>query len=146
MAPYVEALDDRKFAIGLCELFRKEMRAFEVQALLPLAEQACRVLGIPPAAGPIEGYYAESEELTRLFRLVRALQSVESPDFSLRPSDALAGLRRVYASRAFGRVMSSGLLPRMTTAFGDSLTAVTSWSVPELTARAATLVRDDDAD
>jgi hypothetical protein len=52
MSASLEVVDDSKFAIGLCELFREAMAPFETTVVLPLAEEACRALGLGPAPVP----------------------------------------------------------------------------------------------
>jgi hypothetical protein len=138
-------VDDRTFVIGLCQLFRQEMKAFEVASLLPAAEAACRELNLEPAAVPVEGYYAESPELTRFFRLVRRLQRADvAPAHGASP--ALRHLRSVLCAPAMGRVeQSDRLLPRTTSPFGEALETAAVWSVAELSRRAQASVRENDA-
>jgi hypothetical protein len=83
---------NRELILGIDHLYRDAMKCLEVDRLLPAAERVASVLGISPAEGPVEGYYGESESLTRYFRWMRALQQVSDnsrahvaslPDFDL---------------------------------------------------------------
>ncbi|MRR29389.1 hypothetical protein EG834_03435, partial [bacterium] len=140
-------VDDLTFVVGLSELFRKNMKDFEVVTLLPLAEIACKALDLSPAMVPLEGYYSESEELERFFRLIRALQYAEMCEIS--PSsgrDAIHRLREVFTSPAMGRVTECDqVLPRATSPFGEALRILSNWSISGLSLQAQRLIRDDDA-
>jgi hypothetical protein len=144
---FVDFVDDRRFAMGLCELFREQMAPFEETHLLPLAERACSSLKLQPADVPIEGYYSATPRLEHLFRLVRSLQRTDKSRAPIL-SGPVAELRRVYGSSAFGREDNSslGLLPRMASAFSESLAVVDRWTVERIAAVARTLVRHTDAD
>lgn len=140
-------VDDRTFVVGLSELFRQEMKAFEVATLLPLAEHACKVLDLSLPVVPVEGYYAESDELERFFRLVRAMQSADmckvSPDAGV---DAIKRLREVFTSPVMGRLEESDrVLPRTSSPFGEALRILADWSIMDLSRHAQQLVRADDA-
>ena len=140
-------VDDRAFVIGLAELFREEMKAYEVDALLPLAETASHALGLSPSDAPLEGYYSESLELERFFRLIRSLQRV---DMRMVPASvdepSVQRLRSVTTSPAMGRVGDTNwVIPRTGSPFGEALHAVFNWSVEDLAACAQNLVRSDDA-
>jgi hypothetical protein len=140
-------VDDRTFVIGLCELYRQHMKDYEVASLLPLAETACQSLKLPPASVPIEGYYAESDQLKRYFQLIRALQQTEMremvPGTGL---EAVQRLREVFSAPAMGRVEASDkILPRTHNPFGEALRVRAHWTIDSLSAQARQLVRDDDA-
>jgi hypothetical protein len=135
-------VDDRKLVIGLCDVYRRAMKPFEVATLLPLAESACRDLGLVPADAPVEGYYCESPELRRFFLHVRALQQAQLPE---RASSSLARLREVLTSPAFGRVEPSPYaLPRMSSPLGEALESLAGWSVAAVSAGARDRLRDSD--
>lgn len=140
-------VDDRVFVVGLSELFRQEMKAYEVATLLPLAEAACEALNLSPATVPVEGYYWESEDLERFFRLVRALQSAEMRTVSPGPGErAIHRLRTVFSSSAMGRVEESDyVLPRASSPFGEALRISADWSVDGVSGEAQHLVRSSDA-
>lgn len=140
-------VDNRLFVVGLSELFRQEMKIYEVQVLLPLAEEACNALRLPPADVPIEGYYYESDALAKFFRLIRALQQKEIKDVSgFSDLKAFEKLRRVLCSPAMGRVENfDQLLPQTTSPFGESLRFLSDWSIDALSKQARKFVRQDDA-
>ena len=140
-------VDDRMFVVGLCELSRQQLKAYEVSTLLPLAVSACRALNLTPAAVPIEGYYSESQDLERLFRLVRALQSAEMRTLPQGAGEqAIDRLRRVFTSPAMGRTEESDrVIPRTSSPFGQALRDSTTWSVDSLARQARDLVRTSDA-
>jgi len=79
---------NRELILGIDHFYRDAMKFHEVERLLPAAEIVARQLGVAPAEGPTEGYYAESPELARYFHLMRALQHLPA---SARPQ--LAGIR-----------------------------------------------------
>ncbi len=140
-------VDDRTFVVGLSELFRQKMKAYEVATLLPLAETACKALDLSPAMVPVEGYYSESDELERFFRLIRALQYAEMREVSPgSAANAIHQLREAFTSPAMGRVEESDrVLPRTSSAFGEALRILANWSINGLSRQAQQLVRDDDA-
>lgn len=139
-------VDDRTFVVGLCELFREHMKVYEVATLLPLAESACKALDLSPAMVPIEGYYAESAELERFFRLIRAMQLAEMRELPAGPgASAIRQLRKVYGSPAMGRVaQNQNVLPRTDSPFGEALGILADWSIDGVSRLAQRLVRDDD--
>jgi hypothetical protein len=140
-------VDDRAFVIGLSELFRQEMKSYEVGHLLPLAETACIDLDLSPANVTVEGYYTESDELERFFQLIRALQDIEVHKVSDGTTKtAIFRLREVLTSPAMGRVESNDiLLPRTTSPFGEALQILSNWSIDGLCQEAKKLVRKDDS-
>lgn len=140
-------VDDRAFVIGLSEMFREEMKTYEVTTLLPLAETACKALDLSPVMIPIEGYYTESVELERYFRLIRALQLADireaPPGFG---KDAIYRLHEVLTSPAMGRVEDSDrILSRTTSPLGEALCILSNWSIDGLSRQAAQLVGTEDA-
>lgn len=139
-------VDDCTLVVGLSELFRQEMKIYEVANLLPLAEEACKALDLAPAAVPVEGYYTESSELEKYFRLIRALQDSEARELSpLTARDAIFQLREVLTSRAMGRVESNDrLLPRTSSPLGEALQILSTWTIDGLCEEAQKLVRKDD--
>ncbi len=140
-------VDNRAFVVGLSELFRQEMKSYEVANLLPLAETACEALDLSPAVVQVEGHYTESAELERYFRLIRALQNAEIREVTPGSAkDAIFRLREVLASPAMGRVESKDkLLPRTTSPLSEALLILSNWSIDGLSRQAAQLVRRDDA-
>lgn len=123
------------------------MKVYEVTTLLPLAETACKAFGLSPAMVPVEGYYAESDELERFFRLIRSLQHAEMREVSSRSGmNAIDRLREVFTSPAMGRVEENDrVLNRTNSPFGAALRLLADWSIDGLSRRAQQLVRNDDA-
>lgn len=140
-------VDDRAFVVGLSELFRQEMKRYEVANLLPLAEDACKALDLSPALVPVEGYYTESAELERFFRLIRALQNTEIHEVSPGSTDdAILRLREVLTSPAMGRIEHNDqLIARTTSPLGEALRILSNWSIDGLCQQAQKLVRKDDS-
>ncbi|HUT29098.1 MAG TPA: hypothetical protein VMX13_04830 [Sedimentisphaerales bacterium] len=140
-------VDDRAFVVGLSELFRREMKTYEVATLLPLAETVCGALDLSPAMVPVEGYYSESDALERFFRLIRALQRAELRPVSPGPAkQGIQRLREVFTSPAMGRAEDSDrVLPRTSSPFGQALRMMADWSIDSISRQAQRLVRDDDA-
>jgi hypothetical protein len=140
-------VDDQTFVVGLSELYRQEMKTYEVATLLPLAETACKTLDLSPAMVPVEGYYVESSELERFFRCIRILQSTEMRQVLPNQAEqAIQRLREVFVSPAMGRVEESDrVLPRTNSPFGEALQTLADWSINDLCRQAQQLVRNDDA-
>ena len=69
-------VDNRVFLLGLDQLYRERAKRHESTELLTCARAVAARLNVAPAAVPIEGYYAETKELTEYFLLTRGLQSV----------------------------------------------------------------------
>jgi hypothetical protein len=88
---------------------------------------------------PIEGYYTEDEQLTRYFRLMRALQSVpKDRESELTGHAGFARLKQVTGSRIFGPPAGQdSILPSgndcLTVALGQTFP---NWSIPFITDRA----------
>jgi hypothetical protein len=140
-------VNDRTFVVGMCELFRQEMKVYEVSALLPLAETACKALQLRPAKVPIEGYYAESDELKQFFLLIRALQNTERRKTNSESDmTAIRRLKEVFTCPAMGRTEESDqILPRVSSPFGQALRQLADWSIDGLSRHAQQVVNDDDA-
>ena len=76
-APVIErVVNNRVFLLGLDELYRTAIQEHEHDELLSCALHVTSALNIQPADVPVEGYYAEDEELTSYFRMMKALQKV----------------------------------------------------------------------
>jgi hypothetical protein len=96
-------VDNRVFLLGLDELYRETMKQHERDELLRCAKDTASVLAVAPADVPIEGYYAEEEQLTEYFRLVRALQRVPKlREPEVHSLDTYKRLKQVTASPIFG--------------------------------------------
>jgi hypothetical protein len=140
-------VDDRVFVVGLCELSRHALSAYETTTLLPLAETACRALMIEVSPVMVEGYYSESPELERFFTLVRALQRARMQSVPPGPgAEAIHLLRRMFCCSAMGRTEDSEyVLPRASSPFGQALRESPTWSVDGLSQQARALVTPSDA-
>lgn len=119
--------------------FRTAMKHFERIELLEAAQATADALSVPPADVPIEGYYTEDDQLTRYFRLVRALQAVpKHRESELTSHDGFARLQQVTRSHIFGPAAEGDfLLPT-----GDDCLAAAlnetfpAWTIPTITDRA----------
>lgn len=141
-------VDNRVCLLGLDWMYREAMKRHERNELRECAQFVAAALRIAPADVPVEGYYAEEPALMEYFRLVRALQRVES-----RRGPVVAAmhefqrLRAVTASPIFGRSQNSnGLLPAPRDPLVQALDDVfPEWTVPRLTEAAGNIacVNDD---
>lgn len=109
----VRAVDNRVFLLGLDQLYRRSMKIQERTELLGCARAVAKKLSVPPARGPVEGYYHEDETLTEYFQLMRALQDV--PNKRTDEVERTLEFQRLYAitsSPVFGRPQNEDkLLP-----------------------------------
>lgn len=140
-------VDDQAFVVGLSELFREQMKSYEIASLLPLAQRACEKRGLSPEYVAVEGYYTESAELGLFFRLIRTLQNAGIREQSAGSAqNEINELRRVLNSPAMGRVEKNDrILPRTTSPLGEALQILPNWSIDGLTRQAQQLVKKDDA-
>jgi hypothetical protein len=140
-------IDDCRFVIALTEFFRDRFRIYETDTLLPLARDVAKRLGIRPLDVPVEGYYAETEELSEYFRLVRGFQQEKIERCSVPQS--LRELRAVFLSGFMGRVCSEdnqSLLPRLSNALNAALERVSRWNVVTVTRSSKESVLREDED
>jgi len=104
-------VDNRVFVLGLDHLYREAMKNHERQELLVCARRVASALHVMPADVPIEGYYAEDEQLTEYFRLSRRLQSL---DISYLPAvvslPEFQRLLNVTSAPLYGRPRQTGKL------------------------------------
>ena len=137
-------VDNRVFLLGLDAVYRKAMKRHEGDELLGCARVTAEALGVPPADGPVEGYYTETPQLTEYFRLRRALQGIKN---SRAPTvDHLAQFRRlkqVCDSGLFGPPHDEGeLLPTgddpLAQAF-EQFPVPDSWSIGSLLRQASAI-------
>lgn len=142
----IATINDRQFVLGLDDLFREHMKAFEVSTLLPLARRIDRGVGGPIPDVPVEGYYTESNELREYFTIVRKLQNTEAGKV---PADALADLStlsRVLSSRAFGRIQqTTAALPLLSNPLNAALLRVPEWTIDNLMSASIAALQDSDA-
>ena len=141
-------VNDRVFLLGLDELYRDAMKKHEKGELLTSTRRVATALSIQPADVPIEGYYTEDADLTAYFRLLRALQAVplsRAPEIEMLPQ--FHRLLAVTSSPIFGLPIREYLLPKGRDPLSAALKAATEkeeWTVPFLTAAAATIAQDTD--
>lgn len=140
-------VDNRTFLLGLDQLYRTAMKKHERGELLGCAKRLAAALDVAPADVPIEGYYGEDEDLTRYFRLMRALQKV--PHTARETVAGRAEFRRLQAVTAaplYGRAQDVGkLLPVGRDPLSQALNnTVPNWAAARLTAVAASVARDWD--
>jgi hypothetical protein len=140
-------VDDRMFLRALDEQYRQRMKRHERSELLACARTVALALDVRGADVPIEGYYAEHDELTEYFRLMRALQGV---GVSRAPIvEHLAEYRRlrdVVTSPLFGMPASEGMLfPTGRDSLSRALEHTRpSWTIDRLTAAAREIARASD--
>ncbi len=129
-------VDNRFFLLGLDHLYREAMKEHESDKLLTCAEEVAKKLEVPPTDVPIEGYYNESPELTRYFRLMRALQEVEiAREAEVIKLKSYNRLKQVTASPIFGlSAERNTMFPGGRDALYCALdcTMVDNWNVPHL--------------
>ena len=140
-------VDNRVFLLGLDELYRDAMKRHERAELLVCARRVADALRVTPADVPVEGYYAEDQQLTEYFRLLRALQDVDEcrtaevaalPDFRR--------LQEITSARIYGRPeQQEKLLPVGRDAVSQALIATApNWTLARLVAAAHSCARETD--
>ncbi len=139
---------DTVFLLGLDYLYREAIKPHERGELLTSVRQVTAALGVAPAAGPVEGYYAEDARLTAYFQLMRGLQAVDGTRVSeVADLPAFQRLTAVTSSPIYGRAgMQTGLLPAGRDVLAAALIKTRpDWTVASLTAAAfdAALEMDD---
>jgi hypothetical protein len=136
MSTVQRVVDNRVFLLGLDKLYRDAMRQHERGELLTCARRVAEALRATPADVPIEGYYAEDEQLTEYFRLVRALQNVGEEATSLVGSlSEFRRLRDVTSAPLYGRPQyADKLLPTGRDALSQALyDTFPNWTAASLT-------------
>jgi hypothetical protein len=140
-------VDNRVFLLGLDKLYRDAMKRHERGDLLRCARRVSDAARVTPAVVPVEGYYAEDEQLTEYFRLVRALQDVdESATSSVGSLPEFQRLRDVTSSPLYGRPEYNGkLLPAGRDALSQALRdTFPDWTIARLTAAAYSTALETD--
>ena len=140
-------MDNRVFLLGLDKLYRDAMKPHERGELLKCARRVAEALHAKPADVPVEGYYAEDEQLTQYFRLVRALQGIdEDARTSVASLPEYQRLRDVTSAPLYGRPQYTGkLLPAGRDALSQALrNKAPKWTVAGLTAAACNMARQID--
>ena len=148
MAGTSHVVNNRVLVLGLDALYREAMKRHERGELLACAVDLAAALAVPPADVPIEGYYAEEPELTRYFRLLRALQAV--PVERTAEVATLAGFKRLHqvvTAPIYGRAeQRECLFPVSLDPLSDALEAtIPDWTVPTLTEAAYRIARSTDS-
>ena len=77
---YQRVVDNRVLLLGIDGMYRDAMKRFETDRLLHCADVVAGRLKLTEANVPVEGYYFETPQLRKYFRLMRALQEVEDAD------------------------------------------------------------------
>ena len=141
-------VDNRVLVLGIDELYRKYMKEFEAEFLLPQAEVVAAKLGVVEANVPVEGYYGERETLTRYFKLMRALQEVgESSEPLVSGLHEFQKICDVTKSPIFGRPIRNGkLFPQRRDPLSQALndTKATGWEAQKIINQAYEVVMDSD--
>jgi hypothetical protein len=139
-------VDNRVFLLGLDELYREAMKEHEVRELLRCAARTAEVLRIAPGHVPIEGYYAESAELTAYFRLLRVLQhQPKSRSTEVSRLEEYQRLLAVTSSPIFGRpVHGESLLPVGRDPLSEAMSRTEQWSLATLVPGAQQAARETD--
>jgi hypothetical protein len=122
-------VDNRVFLLGLDELYREAMKVHEREQLLQAARDTARTLSVAPADVPIEGYYAEDDQLKEYFCLIRALQQIpkyREPEVG--SLDGYVRLKEVTQSLIFGPPYDGDCL---LTVGKDSLSVALEKTYPE---------------
>jgi len=140
-------VDNRVFLLGLDRLYREAMKRHERGELLACARSVAATLAVKAADVPVEGYYAEEEDLTTYFRLMRALQNV----YAERRSEvgSLAAFQRLYdvaSAPLYGRARDvDKLLPTGRDPLSQALADTQpDWSMASLVSTASTCACDWD--
>jgi hypothetical protein len=148
MLAELRIVDNRVFVLGLDHLYREAMKNHERQELLICARRVASALHVMPADVPIEGYYAEDEQLTEYFRLSRRLQSLDKSYLPAVVSlPEFQRLLNVTSAPLYGRLQHTGkLLPVGRDPLSQALLDTRlQWTMPRLieAAYSAALKTDD---
>lgn len=133
-------IDNRVCLLGLDWMYRETMKRHERDELLQCARRVAGALQIAPAEVPIEGYYAEDQDLAEYFRLVRALQRVDRSRTAIVSGlPQFQRLHTVTCSPIYGHSQyANSLLPAPRDPLAQALAdTFPEWSVPRLTEAAA---------
>ncbi len=150
---YQLVVDDRVLLLGIDKHYRDGMKLFEAKTLLSCASVVANRLNVAAVDVPVEGYYAESPELTRYFKLMRALQDV--PDGNAAQAKTLAQFQLIWdivSSPMYGRPQQTRwgelkMLPTGRDSLSQALLEIdpSNWNVETLVdaAHVAALEYDD---
>jgi hypothetical protein len=141
-------VDNQTFLLGLDNLYREAIKPHERGELLQCARQVATVLQVAPATVPVEGYYAEDQQLTEYFCLMRALQDVnDKRRTEVASLPEFQRLLDVTSAPLYGKPMQSdSLLPAGRDALSQALfdTPVSEWNVQRLTETAHRVAKETD--
>ena len=149
-APVIDRpVNNRTFLLGLDELYREAMKTHERGELLDCARHVANALDVQPRRVPVEGYYAEEQDLANYFRLMRALQEVPLEQSSaVDTAPEFSRLLEVTSSPIFGPTVRTKLLPSgkdpLSAAMELSALEDVRWTVPTLTTAAASIAAETD--
>jgi hypothetical protein len=140
-------VDDRTFLLGLDKLYLDAMKQHERGELLRCARRVAGALNAIAAKGPVEGYYAEDQQLTEYFQLVRALQEIDekfAPTVTALPE--FQRLRDVMSAPLYGNpTYGDKLLPTGRDALSQALLNTSpNWTLKGLTTAACSIARRAD--
>lgn len=140
-------VDNHVLLLGLDNLYRNAMKEHERTELLDCARETLRVLGLQPSTVPVEGYYAEDQELTDYFLIMRALQVVadsRTPEVVM--LDEYQRLLDVTSSPIYGQPQNIGcILPTGRDALHRALAkTMPDWTIAKVTAAAYTSAQETD--
>lgn len=140
-------VDNRVFLLGLDELCRGAVQGHEAGELRSCASNVCQALDLQIEEVPVEGYYAETPELTDYFRMVRTIQSTSRE--RRREVENLKSYQRLVAvtsSAIYGKPSESdSLLPAGMDPLSRALEELApSWSLEPLARRAREIARSSD--
>ncbi|MFT7620388.1 MAG: hypothetical protein ACI97A_004045 [Planctomycetota bacterium] len=144
-------VDNRTFLFQLDSMYRDAMKVHERGELLQCAREVADGLGVQAADDvPIEGYYAEDEDLTEYFRLMRSLQDVKKEEATtLKGNPSLERLVDVTSSPLFGIQSGDSIYvfpPGRDSLFFALADLSPKFSIKTLVKRAREIaIRDDDA-
>ena len=140
-------VDNRTFLLGLDKFYRDAMKRHERGEMLLCARRVAEVLQVAPADVPIEGYYAEDQQLTEYFRLMRALQYIaEERRSAVASLPEFQRLWDVTSAPLYGKLIAGDrLLPSGRDALSQALIeTMPDWNVQQLTETAHRVAQETD--
>jgi len=144
----IRIVDDDTLLLGLDGFFRSGVKQVEADELLACVESVAGDLSLSPSSDPVEGYYNETPELERYFRLMRSLQGVEGVrESEILDTQSLHRLKQIVGSPIFGVGKSdrSKMLPRSMDVLADVLENLApEWRLEEVLESAQRQVTSDD--
>ena len=140
MGTEFRVVNNRVFLLGLDELYREAMKRHERGELLTCARRVVERLRLTPGDDPIEGYYAEDEQLREYFLHIRILQRTNRPpEAPLESLEELGRLEAIVSSPLYGRPLYGGkVLPCGLDPLSEALrsTPLGTWTPAVMTAAA----------